>query len=268
MVGITLADDERGNQLGIGIQGDKRPNIAVRASLGSVLFLSANESPYLVHLDLLAGKTAHLFIHDDFAGITHANTKAHDRITVHAGHAFNAADAIAFGQHGNHHDFLFGSELVCHGFRLPNRDILSKHNFVDFVLARKHSITHYAFIMNDDSIQSMGGKARAESLSAERLAEIARKGAVARWGDRPVLATHKGSFQEEFGSDVECYVLNDSQKTAVISQSGMGRALGLSPRGNAFPRFMESKAMKNIVGAQLREKLAQPIKFQWAGGGA
>src|SRR5450756_2992241 len=63
------------------------------------------------------GKTAHLFIHDDFAGITHANTKAHDRITVHAGHAFNAADAIAFGQHGNHHDFLFGSELVCHGFR-------------------------------------------------------------------------------------------------------------------------------------------------------
>jgi hypothetical protein len=31
--------------------------------------------------------------------------------------------------------------------------------------------------------------------------------------------------------------LDDAQNTAVISQRGMGEALGLSSRGNAFPRF-------------------------------
>jgi hypothetical protein len=67
---------------------------------------------------------------------------------------------------------------------------------------------------------------------------------------------------------VDCYVLNDPQKTAVISQRGMGQALGLSLRGNAFPRFLSSKAMAGIVGADLREKIAQPLLFQWGVGGA
>ncbi|HEX8698970.1 MAG TPA: hypothetical protein VF815_09045 [Myxococcaceae bacterium] len=40
-------------------------------------------------------------------------------------------------------------------------------------------------------------------------------------------ATHKGSFKKEFGFDVDCDVLDDEQKTAVISQRGMGEALGL-----------------------------------------
>lgn len=33
---------------------------------------------------------------------------------------------------------------------------------------------------------------------------------------------------KEFGIDVECYVLDDAQKTAMISQSGMARAIGLA----------------------------------------
>jgi hypothetical protein len=116
--------------------------------------------------------------------------------------------------------------------------------------------------------RAKGGKKRAEVLSAETRRAIARKGAVARWGGRPLQATHKGSFKEEFGADVECYVLNDDQKTAVISQSGMGRALGLSPRGNAFPRFLASKGMVGAIGAELARKIEQPLKFQWGSGGA
>jgi hypothetical protein len=122
--------------------------------------------------------------------------------------------------------------------------------------------------MQNESIQSMGGKARAEALSDEQKQEIARRAAVARWGQRPAKATHRGNFKEQFGIDVDCYVLDDLQKTAVISQSGMGRALGLSPRGNAFPRFLSSKAMVNAVGAQLHELLTQPLKFQWSPPGA
>src|SRR6266576_1592852 len=81
---------------------------------------------------------------------------------------------------------------------------------------------------------SKGGLARAEKLTPEQRSEIARGAVQARWaraGKEPLpKATHKGSFKEEFGTDVDCYVLNDEQKTAVISQTGMGQALGLSSR--------------------------------------
>jgi hypothetical protein len=117
-----------------------------------------------------------------------------------------------------------------------------------------------------------GGEARRSKLSAERRSEIARGAIQARWekaGKLPLpRATHKGSFKEEFGTDVDCYVLNDEQKTAVISQTGMGQALGLSSRGNAFPRFLSSKAMEGFVSAPLREKIDEPLRFQWSSAGA
>jgi hypothetical protein len=112
------------------------------------------------------------------------------------------------------------------------------------------------------------GLARAEALPPTRRVEIARKAAAARWGHAPLKATHRGSFKDEFGIDVDCYVLDDPQRTAVISQSGMGRALGLSPRGNAFPRFLTSNSIARAVGAELRHKIENPIKFQWGTGGA
>lgn len=115
--------------------------------------------------------------------------------------------------------------------------------------------------------KAKGGFARAEKLTAEERTEIAQKAATARWV-KAVQATHKGSFKAEFGVDVECYVLNDINKTAVISQSGMGKALGLSPRGNAFPRFLASKGMADSVGAQLAKKIEEPLKFLWDNGGA
>jgi hypothetical protein len=113
-----------------------------------------------------------------------------------------------------------------------------------------------------------GGLARREALSPERRAEIAREAALKRWGSKTPSATHKGSFEKEFGIDVECYVLDDAGKTAVISQTGMARALGLSPRGSAFPAFLSNKAMSNTVGSELREKLENPLKFQWGTGGS
>lgn len=121
--------------------------------------------------------------------------------------------------------------------------------------------------MTDDlfSSRAKGGIARREALSPEERTAIARKGAAARWG---VKATHKGNFQQELGIDVECYVLDDDAKTAVISQTGMGKVLGLSARGNAFPRFLATKAMSDAVGAELRKKIENPLKFQWGTGGA
>jgi hypothetical protein len=120
--------------------------------------------------------------------------------------------------------------------------------------------------MSDEPVRGQaGGKARSAALSPDRKKEIAQRGALARWGAH---AIHRGNFEKEFGVDVDCYVLDDPAKTPVISQSGMGRALGLSPRGNAFPRFMAARAMAETVGAELREKLENPLKFQWGTGGA
>jgi hypothetical protein len=121
--------------------------------------------------------------------------------------------------------------------------------------------------MQDEDVtgRAKGGIARAEALTPEERHDIAKRAATARWGYR---ASHKGSFKEHFGIDVDCYVLDDDNATAVISQSGMGQVLGLAQRGNAFPRFMASKAMLEVASADLREKIENPIKFQWGTGGA
>lgn len=123
--------------------------------------------------------------------------------------------------------------------------------------------------MNDGITgRAKGGIVRAEVLSPEERRSIAQKAAIARWGSKPPRATHKGSFKKEFGVDVECYVLDDHDKTAVISQTGMARALGLSARGNAFPRFLASRMMSAVVGAELGAKIENPLIFQWGTGGA
>lgn len=108
--------------------------------------------------------------------------------------------------------------------------------------------------------RSKGGIARAEKLSSEQRSLIAKKAATARWG---FVASHKGNFKEELGLDVECYVLNDSTKTAVISKRGMGVALGFTGEGgNNFSRFVKGKTMSEYIGSELAEKLENPIIFQ------
>lgn len=109
-----------------------------------------------------------------------------------------------------------------------------------------------------------GGLARKAALPAAERKAIARKGALARWGAR---ATHVGNFKDQFGIDVDCYVLDDPQKTAVISQRGMGAALGLGVSGSRLPMFVNSKRMQSYVGQELREKLENPLVFQSFSGG-
>lgn len=117
--------------------------------------------------------------------------------------------------------------------------------------------------------KAAGGIARASKLTAEAKSAIAKKAAVARWGAKPLQATHKGNFQEDFGIDVECYVLNDETKTAVISQRGMGLAIGLKDdSGRAFPRFLAGRAISAALGAELLEKISKPLIFNGVPPGA
>lgn len=118
-------------------------------------------------------------------------------------------------------------------------------------------------MVEKDESKAKGGHARALALSDERKKEIASKAAAARW----LRATHKGNFKEEFGIDVDCYVLDDEQKTAVISQRGMGAALGMGQVGSRLPRFVSGKAISKYVGPELRQKLEKPVIFQARVGG-
>lgn len=113
-----------------------------------------------------------------------------------------------------------------------------------------------------DQSKVVGGKARANALTPEQRREIAIKGAAARWGAKPIQASHKGNFKNDFGIDVECYVLNDEQKTAVISQRGMGVAIGLGEGGSRLPSFIKGKTISEYVGHELKEKLENPLIFQ------
>src|SRR5579859_4051885 len=118
MIGVTLPNDERGNQLGVGIQGDERPDIAIVTAALRVFLFGSNKSPNLVHLNLFARQAAHLFIHNALAAIPDPHGKIHDGVAVYARDALDAADARAFGQHGDYSHFLFSWKIVCHIFSL------------------------------------------------------------------------------------------------------------------------------------------------------
>lgn len=112
---------------------------------------------------------------------------------------------------------------------------------------------------NKNQSKVIGGKARADALTSEQKKKIAEKAALARWGAK---ATHKGNFKEDFGIDVDCYVLNDEAKTAVISQRGMGKALNLGEGGASLPRFVNGKIISQAVGVELLKKLDNPLIFK------
>lgn len=108
--------------------------------------------------------------------------------------------------------------------------------------------------------RAKGGIARKEKLSPERRSEIARNAAIAKHG---LKATHKGNFNEEFGLDIECYVLNDQAKSAAISLRGLGAALGFSDGGGGrLTRFLSGAKVAPYVGLDIRQKLENPIIFQ------
>lgn len=118
-----------------------------------------------------------------------------------------------------------------------------------------------------DQSKVAGGKARASALSKDRRKAIAKTAAAVRWQQaRPLKATHRGSFKADFGIDVDCYVLDDEAKTAVISQRDMGAALGFSGgSGGRLPAFIGTKLMEGYVGRELRKKLENPLVFEGFG---
>ena len=97
-------------------------------------------------------------------------------------------------------------------------------------------------MLADDSIQSMGGKARAEALSDEQRKEIAVKAAAARWSFPK--ATHEDRPIKIGDIEIPCAVLEGGVR--VISERAVTKALG-GKRGGAHWRRMK----ENPDGAKL-----------------
>src|SRR5713226_207957 len=111
--------------------------------------------------------------------------------------------------------------------------------------------------MNDSSKHSVS---RLELVSSERRIEIAKEGAAARWGYKVLK---QGNFKNRFGIDADCFILDNADKTAVQSQSGMAALLGLARRGHSLPNLIERiSPYAGETGTRITQKLKNPIIFQ------
>ncbi len=111
-------------------------------------------------------------------------------------------------------------------------------------------------MLAEDSIQSMGGKARAESLEPHERSEIAKRAATARWG--LPKASHYGVLK--IGeTEIPCFVLEDGRR--VISGRGLTAAIGMKGRGQGVSRISRHKLLNASENEGLRVAIENPIKF-------
>ena len=63
---------------------------------------------------------------------------------------------------------------------------------------------------------------------------------------------------------MDCYVLDDEERTAVISKMGMYESLGFAETtsGGKFLRFVSGKTILKYVALELKKKLQNPLIFQ------
>jgi hypothetical protein len=121
----------------------------------------------------------------------------------------------------------------------------------------------------DDTIQSKGGQARAQTLTPERRREIAKMGAQARLErirDPNLIpeASHQGKLRI---GDVflPVYVLKDGRR--LIHKRGMAKALSLkSGGGNAFMKTMSRRGIGSAISPELRQTIENPTLFKPLGG--
>ncbi len=119
---------------------------------------------------------------------------------------------------------------------------------------------------------SLGGKARAESLTKEERAEIARQAAEARWGITVPRAVNEGAL-EMAGRRIACAVLSTTKR--VLSQGTFLTSIGRSRTPKAgtggmgivdgLPFFLAAKNLKPFITEELRASTT-PVLYRTKGG--
>lgn len=127
--------------------------------------------------------------------------------------------------------------------------------------------------MDDNTPQSLGGKARADKLTPKERSEIASQAAKARWAEASALprATHMGTLKIG-DAEIPCAVLSDG--TRLLTQAGFLEALGRSakPKGRSqqvtdgLPPFLATKSLESLITREIIEATV-PISFITITGG-
>ena len=116
---------------------------------------------------------------------------------------------------------------------------------------------------------SKGGRARAERLSPTERSIAAREAAEVRWGTNIAEATHEGVLI--IGDmRIDCAVLDDADKTRVVSQGTVLAALGRAPSmgrreiTEGRPPFLSAANLRPYITRELME-LYEPVRYRQHG---
>jgi hypothetical protein len=124
---------------------------------------------------------------------------------------------------------------------------------------------------NDAKVKA--AKARANSLTPERRAEIAKRAAETRWGGDLPEAAYEGEFSIG-GAQISCAVLPNGSR--IITQATFLRALGRSRSPKAgtgvlstvdqLPFFLQADALNPFISEELAQS-TNPIFYRTKSGG-
>lgn len=125
-----------------------------------------------------------------------------------------------------------------------------------------------------ETIQEMGGNARAKKLTKQERSDIAKNAAERRWDKGKVIpqATHEG-FLTLGGIELPCAVLENGKR--VLTQSGVMVALGRARQAKGreyydgdvnLPAFLTAKNLKPYIPEDLYVTSSQ-IEFRGKNGG-
>lgn len=120
----------------------------------------------------------------------------------------------------------------------------------------------------DESMASMGGKARAAKMTAAERSKSAKNAAAVRWSGKVPLAAYGAPDRPLRLGDIEisCYVLSDNRR--VIVQSGVIKALGMSQgtgrpgEGDRLAKFVTGNAISPYISSDLLAVIEKPIRFR------
>lgn len=125
-------------------------------------------------------------------------------------------------------------------------------------------------MLAEESIQSMGGKARAESLSASKRSQIASNASKTRW-DALQLTEFDGDIPIGTGT-LNCSVIEkDGEIIRVINSRSLLMALGRPWKGTykrtGKPNFIDAPNLKPFISKELSDVLGI-IEYRTHNGGA
>lgn len=117
---------------------------------------------------------------------------------------------------------------------------------------------------SDESIQSQGGKARAEILSPEKRKSIAAAAAAARWGTPK--ASHGGTIQIGPWANCQCFNVEiDGEVKRLISQDSFMNIVGIVGTGKVgakrIAHLLDNPYISPKKAVGLVEAISNPVRF-------